>query len=323
MIIVGIIGAGQLGSRYLQGFAKNNASIRFEIVEPSAAAKKTAFERYSEVVGIAGKEIVFYNSVSEMSNVLDVVVIATSADVRYSLLAELIPQKKVKKLVLEKVLFQRKEEFYLAANLLKKTNTPCWVNHPRRMFPFYKDIKNQLKDATELNFTVSGSAWGLACNALHYLDLFAYLTDSSEAVISTKFLDKQLQKSKRASFYELTGMLSGSIGGHGFQINCFNTDGSPVLITISSDKGNFIIDEAAGSYLSQQYTSGFTVHNDSSPILRFQSELSTYLLDDLINSECRLPTYQDSMSLHLQFIDRLIDFINGISDDKFDYCPIT
>lgn len=78
--------------------------------------------------------------------------------------------------------------------MLKKSDTKCWVNHPRRMYPFYQELRQKLKKA---NFSISGGDWGLACNGLHFLDLISYLSSSNDFKLNTDFLDKQLKETKR------------------------------------------------------------------------------------------------------------------------------
>ena len=61
----------------------------------------------------------------------------------------------------------------------------------------------------------------------------------------------------------------------------------------------------------------------SQKIISYQIELSSNLLQDIINNHCILPTYTESKELHLKFISSLIGHINSFSKRKYDYCPIT
>ena len=46
---IAIIGAGQLGSRHLQGLAQCNFDISIEVVEPYDLSRETAKKRYEEI----------------------------------------------------------------------------------------------------------------------------------------------------------------------------------------------------------------------------------------------------------------------------------
>ena len=57
-----LIGAGQLGSRHLQGLAKCKLPISIEVVEKSNSAINTAKERFEEIKNTFSKiDIKFFN----------------------------------------------------------------------------------------------------------------------------------------------------------------------------------------------------------------------------------------------------------------------
>ena len=83
------------------------------------------------------------------------VIVSSGAKVREKLVTQLLEVFKVSNLVLEKILFQDLESYSKVKTLLKKTKTQTWVNHPRRMFPFYKQIKKELfKSKQKITFQV-------------------------------------------------------------------------------------------------------------------------------------------------------------------------
>jgi len=319
-----IIGAGQLGSRHLQAIAKSNIKISIEVVEPHMSSRVVAKERFEEIPNSSNvKNIRFLESIKELSDILDIVVVATNADVRSDVLKELLTTKKVKNLILEKVLFQTEKEYFDIEILLKNTNTKCWVNHPRRMFPFYKKLKNKLKNSESINFSVSGGNWGLACNGLHFLDLFECLSNNSNTIIDNKYLDNKVLETKRKGFIELSGKLIGSIETSLFEINNFINQ-SPVQFSITSDKLNILIDETNGWYKISEKLSEWKSEIKEEKIIYFQSELTNILLEDiLLKNSCVLPTYSESMNLHLKFIKSLLEHINSFSEVKTNRLQIT
>ncbi len=321
---IALIGAGQLGSRHLQGLAKSDIEISIEIVEPFEGSRTTAKHRFEEIPPNENiKEINFYENISQLSHELDLVIVATNADVRFNIVKELLENKKVVNLVLEKVLFQKIDEYEKVEELLKSTNTKCWVNHPRRMFPFYKNLKEKLSDAKNINFSVSGGAWGLGCNGLHFLDCFSYLANEESIILDSTFLDKKLYETKRAGFQEINGLMFGKLNNHSFIINSFAENPSPVQFNITSETLNILIDESNGWYRISEKANNWRGENKEEKIVYFQSELSNVLINDIFNGRCFLPTYKEAMALHIKYLELIIFHINSFSSTKYDFCPIT
>lgn len=321
---IALIGAGQLGSRHLQGLAKSNLEISIEVVEPFENSRNIANQRFEEMS--TNEKIIkidFLENISQLSNDLDLVIVATNADVRFKVVKELLESKKAKNLVLEKVLFQKVDEYKKVEALLLKTNTKCWVNHPRRMFPFYKKLKQQLLNCKNINFTVSGGAWGLGCNGLHFLDCFSYLSDKTNVELNSTFLDKKLYETKRKGFNEFNGMIVGKLDSHNFSLNCFVNNISPIQFSITSDEVNILIDEANAWYRVSKKENNWKQEIKEGKIIYFQSELTNILLNDIFDSNCTLPSYDEAMKLHVSYLSSLMDHINSFSQTKYDFCPIT
>lgn len=321
---VALIGAGQLGSRHLQGLAKSDLKISIEVVEPFEDSKNNAKQKFEEIA--KNEKIIkidFLKNISQLSNTLDLVIIATNADVRFKVVKELLMSKKVINLILEKVLFQKIEEYYEIEELLNTTKTNCWINHPRRMFPFYKSLKKELLNSKSINFAVSGGAWGLGCNSLHFLDCFSYLSGGTKIELNSTFLNKELYDTKRKGFNEFNGMIIGSIDKNIFSINCFADEISPIQFNITSNKLNISIDESNGWYRISKKDNTWKTAIKEEKIIYFQSELTNILLHDVFHGNCVLPSYNEAMNLHIKYLDLLISHINSFSEIKYDFCPIT
>jgi hypothetical protein len=322
--IIAIIGAGQLGSRHLQGIAQSSIDISIEIVEPFESSRETAKQRYEEIEGNKHiKEISFYDSIDKLSSNLDMVIVATGADVRTKVVTELLSSKNVENLILEKVLFQTIEEYSQIDTLLKETSTKCWINHPRRMFPIYKKLKIQLEKATQVSYNFQGGDWGLGCNGLHFIDHLAYLVASTNLTLNNEYLDKKLYDSKRKGFIEFNGLLTGKIDNHNFTLYS-NENFTPSIFTIVSDVLIANIDEEAGIINISTKENNWNKEVIKEKIIYFQSELSNILIEDiLVNDNCFLPTYKEAMNLHVPYIESLLEHMERTTGQSHKLCPIT
>ncbi len=319
-----IIGAGQLGSRHLQGIAQSEVGIDIEIVEPFNESRKVAEDRFYEIKNRANvNSINFYDSIDKLSEKIDLVIIATGANVRFKVLSKLLEKKDIENRVLEKVLFQSIEEYYMTEELLNATNTKCWVNHPRRMFPCYSKLKDLLKDSKQISYNFQGGNWGLACNALHFIDHLAFFVDSTNVSISNGQLNSKIYDSKRKGFIEFNGLLSGKIDKHNFTLYSGEED-TPSVFTIVSDKLIANIFEEEGKIELQLKKNIWKKEIIEEKIVYFQSELSQRMvLDLLVEKKTLLPTYKEAMELHIPFIECLLDHMNKIDNKNNKICPIT
>ena len=108
MYNIAIIGSGQLGSRHLQGLAKIDMEINIEVADLNVQSLELARKRYEEIpANPSVKSISFFQSIEDLNDSLDLVIVATNADIRYELVVQLLRAKKVKNIILEKVVFQR------------------------------------------------------------------------------------------------------------------------------------------------------------------------------------------------------------------------
>ena len=213
-----IIGAGQLGSRHLQGLLKFDKEQIIYVLDTSKSSLNIAEERASEIE--FEHTIKYITNWDNIPSELDLVIVATGASVRSKVVTKLLKVCNVKNLILEKILFQDLESYSDISKLIKATGTPTWVNHPRRMFKHYIDIKNKLSASEEVvNFQVFGGNWDLACNALHFIDLISFLSNSEVMELDFKGIDNKVINSKRSNCIEFTGSFSGKLkNGNNFNI---------------------------------------------------------------------------------------------------------
>ena len=316
-----IIGAGQIGSRHLQGLLKSHHKLLVTIVDPCLSSLKIAKLKVKEIEIGNSKSLILFKKKIPFKQNYKICIISTSADVRAKVTKQLVINCKIEHIIFEKILFQKINDYKIVYNLLKQRKITAWVNCPRRNFSIYKKLKKQLDNNFSINMKVEGSFWGMACNSIHYIDLFSYLTNCSALKIKkTKFINKLIKAKRGIKFYEVNGEIQCAIKNHSLDIACNDSKSAFLNITITNKKNLFFLDE-----LNKILKSNF---NNSSKSFKFkipyQSELSKNLIDNLINrNKCDLISFKESCNLHLPFIFVINKHFSKIFKKKIRACPIT
>ena len=315
---VAVIGAGQLGSRHLQGLKVASSPMDITVIDSNEDSLKIAKERYDAVPPYGEKVVKFVKSIEELPAELDLVIIATGSKPRANIVKSLLEHSVVKNLVLEKVLFPSLNEYTAIGQLLKNKHVNCWVNCPRRMFGTYKQIKENIDVSKPIHMTKADEDWGLCCNSIHMIDLFMYLTGETEYTIETKWLNGKIEDSKRGGYIEMTGMLKIATpkGNSLTLISEKNFEGEKNFMIENGDN-MFVIAEAGGYWINANNKQPFT--------MIYQSQLTGVLADEiLITGGCSLTPYFTSVLYHKPFIEAVLakyNEINGSPDNKI--LPIT
>lgn len=319
-----VIGSGQLGSRHLQGLTKLKTDAAIEIVEPNAESVKMTKERLNLTErNDSIKSITFKNEIEELSNNIDLCIIATNSDVRLKVVQEILDKKRVKNIVLEKVLFQRLADYQTAKSLFNESNVNVWVNCHRRALAIYKQIKQRLINHLSIEFKVVGGHWGLGCNAIHFIDLLSMLCGEVNYFITTNKLDDEIIASKRNGFIEFTGNISGQFsGGHTFELASIKNSNQPLLIEIITSEERLLVDEKNGE---------MTVFNSDNVLIEtisfdmvHHSNLTNLTANQILTTEqCDLPNYLESSIIHQTLLEFLLDHIATSTGRRPEECPIT
>lgn len=307
MYQVAIIGAGQLGSRHLQGLKGAASPLAITVMDSSKDSLQVSKERYEAVSAVGEKTIEYVTSIQELPKDLDLVIIATGSKPRAAIIKSLLDNCSVKYLVLEKVLFPTLNEYNEIETLIKVKQVRCWVNCPRRMFGMYKQIKETIDTSKPIYMTNADEDWGLCCNAIHMIDLFMYLTEETSYSVETNFLNNVIEESKRGGYIEMTGSLK------------ISTPKGNELKLISeknfTGEKNFLIEN--GDYL---YTisegEGFWLENKKYEYaMPYQSQLTGILADEILKTGgCSLTPYSLSALYHKPFIEAMLEKYNTIQE---------
>lgn len=320
-----IIGAGQLGSRHLQGILKfEKQVVNVYVIDPQPEALEIAQIRAQEVDH--QHKIYYCSTIQSLPEHLEMVIIATSAKVRFSVLESLVRHAKVDYLILEKVLFTQIQNYQKAIQLLHSQNIKCWVNHPRRLFPSSFAIKELLANSKQISFQVFGSSWGLACNALHFIDFFEYLTGSCLTKLTCALLDDTAVNSKRSGYIEFNGHISGLLDdSHILTISSISSSELVApTISILTENIKIIVDEGKNTMYIIDPSNPNNCITEKSIQSPFQSQLTGDLLSEIIQfGDCNLPTLDHAARTHQLFITQLLNHWNSVTGMNHSELPIT
>jgi hypothetical protein len=319
-----IVGAGQLGSRHLQALALLDKPFHIEVVDPSRDNLDTAISRFEEINGFEQHAVTYHTELKSLTtNKFDIAILATNANVRSKIIKELLRSNKVGYFILEKVLFQSIREYQEISELLKETDSRAFVNCTRRMFDFYQKLKVSVMNDGPVIMEVIGNNWGLGCNSIHFVDLFNFLTKDNITIWQNN-LDENFIDSKRVGYKEFTGNLSGrTSSGNSLSLTCYNNGAPNASIRISNQNKRFIIEESLGKAWKSDSNNEWKAEEILFS-MTYQSQLSHLVVNQLLETDdCMLTPYNISSSLHIPFIQTLLEHFNNYIENKTERCPIT
>lgn len=318
-----IIGAGNIGSRHLQGLKKVTFPLYIEVVDPSPQSLEIARQRYEEIKSPITHKIIFSQNMKNLPKKIDLAIIATSSNVRGQVTERLLKNTKVSYLILEKILFQKKGDYKTIEKILKRKKIKTWVNFSMRTMPFYRNLKEKVKGNT-VQLIVSGSQWGLVTNAVHFIDFITFLTDCNDFTVDTKGLYSKPINSKRPGFLELNGTLNvhfkdGSFGS----LTCYPKGNNPYIIEVLSETYRCISKEYEGKAWVSESKDGWKWHEIETNI-PYQSGMTNIVVEKILKTgRCNLATYTEASKNHLILLESLLKFLNQSSTKKITLYPFT
>lgn len=309
-----IIGAGQLGSRHLQGIKSCNHKLSIFVLDTDSNALNIAQQRYEQIEeNNYDKEVQYISDFNQLPQLVDIAIISTSSKPRASITTNLLDKRIVKYIIFEKFLFPSLSEYGLVKEALEKYSIKSWVNCPRRMFTYYEKIRDLLFRDSPISVSIKGGNWGLCCNSIHFIDLFSWISNENEFVYEMK-LDPEPLLSKRNGYIEFSGSITLNTAKNDKLMLVSSSDfcKSPT-ITMTSLHHQLLINESLG----QMVLDG----NEYSIKVPYQSELSGIAVDSILkNGSAELATFDQSSKLHFDFLRNILCFYNNGNNDS---CPIT
>ena len=300
-----IAGAGQLGSRYLQGLSYLSVKLNIWVYDISPNSLLIAKNRWEERSSF--NKVNYINKLEINSKNIDIVFVTTTADVRLQVVKEIVKKFYVKFWILEKVLLQNVSGLKILDQLIVNN---AWVNTPLYIWPIYKELRDRAKTSGPI--TAFFQVHGLACNAIHYIDFVSRWNGSRVIGANLNELSNTWIPSKRKGFMEIEG-----------SIDFLFSDGSRLYLnnkyenTIKTKNEVWKVDEVLGVYKDN---SG---KKFKSSILK-QSQMTSLLVNDILKNEtCDLPCLKESIIQHKFLLKMLIKHRNHHMPKKIKNLPIT
>lgn len=168
-----LIGAGRMGIRHLRGLKDMNGLLC--VVDPREEAARDVSLASNEANLKA--DVRFFTSLEQVpfdAITFDGAILAQTAQGRLESLQRLA-EKGIKRLLVEKPIEQSRERFRAILDVCNKCRIEVRCNHYRRSLGFFQSMNR--KGRIE-RIVVTGGAFGLGCNGIHWIDFALYLSGS-------------------------------------------------------------------------------------------------------------------------------------------------
>ena len=169
-----IAGVGQLGSRYLQGLASSTEKYEIWCFDLSDTSLKTAHSLWLRTPGSNLHVLRFATSIESLPQKFDLVIVASTADARPTIVQQLANHSEIRFWILEKLLSQS----IYGLNLIAKNISSCemaWVNTPILESPAYKHLHDTFK-GKKVSVKVDPIS-GIACNCIHFIHFVSRISN--------------------------------------------------------------------------------------------------------------------------------------------------
>lgn len=287
MTRIAIIGCGNIGFRHLEAAVASSVD-EIWVVEPRQDQLQQCLAH------IGDPRVMGFNSIPTLlqrGQEFTVIISAVTADMQLRVIEQL-QGAKTDALVLEKPVAAGPHALSDLLSLLEDhPERAVYVNCPRAMWSGYQRAKALLDKITStFHLEISGNLWGFACNAIHFIELFRFLTHANTAqAVSAQLLPSPVAHKRGHQFDEFIGTAGfSSENGDILQLTCgyAHEAATPVIVTVRDLQSGELVALADESkdriWLRDRH--GF----DAYPLgVLFVSQSGRIFLDDLL--ACRTP----------------------------------
>lgn len=274
-----VVGVGNIGMRYVQGIRKTFPDTELVLIDCDA--------RLKELAQLGLNNVLLLPSLDDIDVPVDLFVVSTSSESRLSIYKRCLALNP-KYIILEKYLFKSREEY---EECLSLSRVPTFVNQ----WMYGSKTFDCLFENEARSVELRGSGWGLACNSVHWIDLFKRHMNITHLQVGDGTVISDVFSSKRPGYEEIFGEL--------------------VFEDRDSDKSFKLVDMPHPSFVNIQriIVDGKSYTFDYRNIIYAEDVLSQFpyfseLIGGIVaeimeHGSCYLPLLEESISQHLLMED--------------------
>jgi len=322
-----IIGAGQLGSRYLQGLIPILNDVKVFVVDPLDSSLDNSRKLLFSFIKDYHKNVIYLNSI-DLINIknTDLVIISSTSKGRANLISRVKEKLHPRYWIIEKVLEQSLTELENIKIYLEDVQEKVWINNPRRIMHWHIKLKEYIRSIKSSNgpleFRYEGKNWGLGCNSIHFINLVSFFSGERPIKVIERKIKKWLP-AKRKGYFEPFGSLYFEFNeGSRLFLSCFEGEQKENELLLKIYCKNLIQAEINEFYGKCNLSNGKTINGK----YELQSEMTYRLVNKILNDgDCSLTPLSESIQEHKLLIKTFSDSWRELSgsEKQVNYAPIT
>ena len=242
-----IFGLGNIGKSYLKGLVKSKLNLNiytYDLKKPSILFK------------IKNKKTSELYNLDQLPKNIDLCIISSSSKNKLLQIKKIFKYTNPKNIIMEKLIAQNIFEIQKIKNFFNDKKCNVWVNTQMRTYKFFNKLKKFLKNKKIKSITLKGNDWGIACNSIHYIDLYSWLLNKEVNKIKLFCSPKKFYKSKREGYYEFFGKFVVLFHDNlRLEINCKKENKQGKIIhEIKTENDKIIFDESKNIIINKNKT---------------------------------------------------------------------
>lgn len=299
-----VAGMGNIGMRHVEALAKLKCNAEIFLLSKYKISMEKTIDNYINAGGNR-KNIFALSSVDELPMNIDIAILANNSGERYFLFKKLVYQKRIKKFILEKIVFNQITHYKNAEKIIQKEQLNVWVNYCFRQYMILSGLNEKVEKLKIEKYIVSGN-FGLACNITHWLDLFTYITGKQILHLDGSHLDNNCIPSKRIGYIEFTGTVQGMAEG-GIPITIIQTRGC-------KDDTIIKFQESDNYYIEINVTNQIYIIKKEDILIKgkfpidYQSNITQKYIEDIFNiGVCSIPKFDEISNMSILVLKMFLD----------------
>lgn len=302
-----IIGLGNIGYFHFLGVLKIS-KLNFNLILIDNNKKRFENIKKNKIDILNNKNLHNMSYYSDYNKIktqkIDLLIISTSSSERYQITKNMISKYKILNILFEKVLFNKIYQYQNINLLLYKKKIKAWVNCNYQAQNYFINLKKKIKKTDNLNMKVIGGKWNIGTSAIHFIDLFCFLSNSEINRLILRPINNKIYKSKRSKYYEFNA-----------QIIAFNKKNQTLLIENNrSNLKPLIINLFLNNHLISINNNSKLIHDykiNSNKINinidKFFTKLQSFSTGEiaeeiLLKNRSSLPTFNSSFLNHVHLL---------------------